>query len=101
MFEILYGSCSCDQNDQNLLTLNYSLWLTIPKNQLPNRTKEMDLSMDFPITNCRLDCKTKLHDNKPYPVEINVVLNTGWVILVNDQEKLDNFAVATDFSVTG
>ena len=61
----------------------------------------MDLSMDFPITNCRLDCKTKLHDDKPYPVEIKVVLNTGWVILVNDQEKLDNFAVATDFSVTG
>ena len=61
----------------------------------------MDLSMDFPITNSRLDCKTKLHDDKPYPVEIKVVLNTGWVILVNDQEKLDNFAVATDFSATG
>ena len=57
--------------------------------------------MDFPITNCRIDCKTKLQDNKPYPVEIKVVLNTGLVILVNDQKRLDNFAVATDFSATG
>ena len=61
----------------------------------------MDLSMDFPITNCRIDCKTKLHDNKPYPVEIKVVLNTGWIIQVNDQTRIDAFAVATDFSATG
>ena len=61
----------------------------------------MDLSMDFPIRNCRLDCKTKLHESKPYPVQIKVVLNTHSVIVVNDQKTLDNFAVATDFSATG
>ena len=61
----------------------------------------MDLSMDFPITNCRIDCKTKLRDNKPYPVEIKVVLNSGWVIQVNDQKRIDAFAVATDFASTG
>ena len=57
--------------------------------------------MDFPITNCRLDCKTKLRESKPYPVQIKVVLNTHSVIVVNDQKRLDNFAVATDFSATG
>ena len=57
--------------------------------------------MDFPIRNCRLDCKTKLHESKPYPVEIKIVLNTHSVIVVNDLKRLDNFAVATDFSVTG
>ena len=61
----------------------------------------MDVSMDFPIRNCRLDCKTKLHESKPYPVEIKIVLNTHSVIVVNDLKRLDNFAVATDFSVTG
>ena len=94
-------ACSTQLVDSVAKVLNSLKNPEIPKTQLPNRTKDMDLSMDFPITNCRIDCKTKLHDNKPYPVEIKVVLNTGWVIEVNDQKRIDAFAVATDFSATG